>query len=1263
MISSKDRPQMAFVVDLVEIVLRFSDLEKQRDEFSERVSTSQGKKAAAEKNLDYYEGTLKHNGATMSVGEKGDYEGRKAATLTECNAVAQSLHADETSLSSVESELMSLDNRKNAVLLNAYGFLDLENVEGFKTLSQAKVMAKSKTAEDKNQIRKTLATDDDNKLVLRPKTTFASLADVLMQIAFDIAEFTTATSNVKLFVHDKLSDYEIPLMFTSWEQRFNQCVFQSREKVAALHSSLVSIVNHCPAQSFAKILSTDPVRWSKFVSLVDYAFKHLVLVDNIKRALALYSRVFAGKHPRELFTVNFKLTPQCRTAVVPPVAQLTTSLVSMMQKTLFTICPPSAIADLSNIQMSTTKVADPYLSFCQSNASIAALLANVEKDIVSCADAITEATCKIEKAFGHLWSPEMTLKSPEELNEATIRFELEHYPRTSVRDAIMLNSFPLQDATLSMIRIQLDNAKEKEFPRRVERISGDSSACSITFEGMRKCHLPDDAAVISATRYTYSSDLIVNDPVKYALKVLSGLEGEHPSSVAAAATPTRTASTTVAAPAVLKTPPQPSDRSVLSPRNTKYETVYVPPPPAAPEVTAPSKAPPPPVRTVDTTPQARVSSAKPRSIEPLQPSALELLRSSNGSSALPTADSRLDRNSPPKMSPLVTTPQAPTPSVSATTTTGRTEEVDKNEAELGSARRQPPLANSPLKPVAVATPLRVSDPYPSLPSVVDSGRGGKLPQLHAASQGASPNTKPEPLGLRNSPPKAQSSPRESTTAYSLGRLNSIGNKQSAYAPPGRIGSASGRPPSQGNPPVGTPSRAPPARVFQNPPPVVDSGRLAKNAWATPPRASNPTTVVEQVADASAYKSTLRSSAYPTPNLKGNQLYTETPSREPPTDDSTPNMTSLQSKTQQVPSTAPTGSSRTKPVKESAVDDDEALLASLMKKEKESLERIQQMKNRRSNNGVAPPSTPLPQPQPQNPESDRVKALEVKLAEETRRREDRKNLERAETDRLRKSHEAEKMKEMEQRFERRNTPPPIGRTNEPQPPLPVAQAEAPRPDSALRRKLSLPTQPQTAAPDPFQGSKLPTHPTPPSVPQPLNHPSGRKPSTAPVASLPNNAELPLISPRELSKLSLLEAYKQFCSRLGMKPNSGILKLLPTTPGEFVSSINLDLNYIGVRGFKPLLEVLRINRGLKFLNLKDNNLENSEVKALVGVLMGDSGDQLTHIDLSNNPISLAGGSSLMDLVSRQKSLTTVVLKGTLIQQKVVEKILEAASRNAN
>jgi Ran GTPase-activating protein (RanGAP) involved in mRNA processing and transport len=151
------------------------------------------------------------------------------------------------------------------------------------------------------------------------------------------------------------------------------------------------------------------------------------------------------------------------------------------------------------------------------------------------------------------------------------------------------------------------------------------------------------------------------------------------------------------------------------------------------------------------------------------------------------------------------------------------------------------------------------------------------------------------------------------------------------------------------------------------------------------------------------------------------------------------------------------------------------------------------------------------------------------------------------------------------------------------------------------------------------------------------------------------------PTKPADSSLFSVYKFHCARAQIKPNSGLLKLLPKEPGKFITEINMDFNYIGVKGLQPLLEILRLNRGLRVLNLKDNNLENSEVKALAQVLVDSPENALQVLDLSNNPISLAGGSVLVELLGKKRSIIEVKLVGTLIQPKILEKIEELTALN--
>eukprot|EP01012_Entosiphon_sulcatum_P057538 TRINITY_DN81325_c0_g1_i1.p1 TRINITY_DN81325_c0_g1~~TRINITY_DN81325_c0_g1_i1.p1 ORF type:complete len:827 (+),score=129.57 TRINITY_DN81325_c0_g1_i1:138-2483(+) len=214
----------------------------------------------------------------------------------------------------------------------------------------------------------------------------------------------------------------------------------------------------------------------------------------------------------------------------------------------------------------------------------------------------------------------------------------------------------------------------------------------------------------------------------------------------------------------------------------------------------------------------------------------------------------------------------------------------------------------------------------------------------------------------------------------------------------------------------------------------------------------------------------------------------------------------------------------------------------------------------------------------------------------------------------------------------------------------------------------PTRP-TTPPLSAQTPKVSALPTAVPVTVPVTNP-GLSPSPAAVSPVSSTSSpcstlgrsAGRMSPTAVpDDLSLHGIYKFHCANNGIKPNSGLLKILPKEPGKFISEINMDYNYIGIKGLQPLLELLKINRNLQVLNLKDNNLENNEVRALVNVLMASEDDTLRSLDLSNNHISLAGGSALIELLTNKRSVTEVRLNGTLIQPKILEKIQQCVDEN--
>ncbi|KAH8617599.1 hypothetical protein ERJ75_000357500 [Trypanosoma vivax] len=144
-------------------------------------------------------------------------------------------------------------------------------------------------------------------------------------------------------------------------------------------------------------------------------------------------------------------------------------------------------------------------------------------------------------------------------------------------------------------------------------------------------------------------------------------------------------------------------------------------------------------------------------------------------------------------------------------------------------------------------------------------------------------------------------------------------------------------------------------------------------------------------------------------------------------------------------------------------------------------------------------------------------------------------------------------------------------------------------------------------------------------------------------------------------SIRQRYVAYCREVGIKPNSMVVRILPDTPGVFVSRVDTSVNYVGPKGFRPLLYSIRGNIGLEYLDLSHNNLENGEVAELVSVLVTECGAALHYVNLSNNPISLPGGAQLLRLVQLQPSVCTLRVEDTLIPLRMRQSIQEVCDIN--
>ena len=131
-------------------------------------------------------------------------------------------------------------------------------------------------------------------------------------------------------------------------------------------------------------------------------------------------------------------------------------------------------------------------------------------------------------------------------------------------------------------------------------------------------------------------------------------------------------------------------------------------------------------------------------------------------------------------------------------------------------------------------------------------------------------------------------------------------------------------------------------------------------------------------------------------------------------------------------------------------------------------------------------------------------------------------------------------------------------------------------------------------------------------------------------------------------SLRELYVQQCAALGLaKPNSSVRDLLPSKASCNASLTELDLrqNVVGPKGLQTLLPVIRAAEGLQTLRLNNNHLTNDSVEELVAALQKHPG--IARLDLSDNKITTPAGKELLALAKRNRNVTEIVTRGTVIR----------------
>jgi len=138
------------------------------------------------------------------------------------------------------------------------------------------------------------------------------------------------------------------------------------------------------------------------------------------------------------------------------------------------------------------------------------------------------------------------------------------------------------------------------------------------------------------------------------------------------------------------------------------------------------------------------------------------------------------------------------------------------------------------------------------------------------------------------------------------------------------------------------------------------------------------------------------------------------------------------------------------------------------------------------------------------------------------------------------------------------------------------------------------------------------------------------------------------------------YLTWCAKTAVRPNSAIVAQLEAHQGEEeADTLDMRNNYVGSKGLPAVMQTVAGKSKLKKLMLAANEIENGDVDVIVSTL--EKHPSVTHIDLSDNPLSRIAAKKLLHLVQVNPCIQRIDLKGTDIHPERVAAIEELLQRN--
>jgi hypothetical protein len=136
----------------------------------------------------------------------------------------------------------------------------------------------------------------------------------------------------------------------------------------------------------------------------------------------------------------------------------------------------------------------------------------------------------------------------------------------------------------------------------------------------------------------------------------------------------------------------------------------------------------------------------------------------------------------------------------------------------------------------------------------------------------------------------------------------------------------------------------------------------------------------------------------------------------------------------------------------------------------------------------------------------------------------------------------------------------------------------------------------------------------------------------------------------------------CATEGIRANAEFLLTLSPKPDNYeMRAIECsEINYLGPRGVRALLDVVRANRCLLQLTLADQGVTDELVEALVDAIRGN--ERFGSLDLRDNAdITDASASLLLATIKENKMLTNIDVTGTAVGKSVQRELHAIGCRN--